>query len=481
VASRDPAPIRRSAALAAALSFVFPGLGHGWVGAWRRGVLFALPPLTLLGFALGTMLFEGRARAFGLLLQPEVLIGLVIVNALTLVYRVGVILDAYLLARRRWPVTGGQARRMGTAVVLGALLVATLGMHAGAGYVSLKTYDTITTVFAPDETPTPTAVPTPAASGASPGEPTTTPIPTPEPTPVPVWSTDGRLDLLLVGGDAGPGRFSLRTDTMILLSVDVATGRAAMFGIPRNMMKVPLPEGPASAFDCGCYPDLLNSLFVYAGAHPELFRGGDSRGYLAVQDAVGEMTGLTLDGMLVVTLQGFVRLVDALGGLEITTPYNVYDSHYPLEDGSGSIELWIPAGHHVFDGHTALAFARSRHQDSDYDRMYRQQLVLLALRREVRPCDLVIRIPELLDIARDSLWTNLPIRQLPDLLALANQVQTGSIAQYQFWPPDIPEALTARALQRIHAMVSDPFNPIASASPNPSGATPTPEPDTPFC
>ena len=47
------------------------------------------------------------------------------------------------------------------------------------------------------------------------------------------------------------------------------------------MMNVPLPDGPAEAFACRCYPDLLNSLFVYAGAHPELFRGGDSRGYLA--------------------------------------------------------------------------------------------------------------------------------------------------------------------------------------------------------
>jgi polyisoprenyl-teichoic acid--peptidoglycan teichoic acid transferase len=480
VASRAVASIRRSAALAAVLSFVFPGLGQGWVGAWRRGVLIALPILALIGFAAGTVVFEGRARTFGLLLQPEVLIGLVVANGLLLVYRLGVMLDAYLLAQRRWPAAAGRSQRIATAVILGALLLTTIGMHAGLGYVSLKTYDTITTVFAPDETPTPTAEPTPPSGGPS-FEATPTPLPTPEPTPVPVWSTDGRLDLLLVGGDAGPGRFSLRTDTMILLSVDVATGRAAMFGIPRNMMNVPLPDGPAAAFACRCYPDLLNSLFVYAGAHPDLFRGGESRGYLAVQDAVSEMTGRPLDGMLVVTLQGFVRLVDALGGLDITTPYNVYDSHYPLEDGSGSVELWIPAGFHHFNGHDALAFARSRHQDSDYDRMHRQQLVLLALRRQVRPCDLVLRIPELLDIAKDSLWTNLPVRQLPDLLALANRVQTGSIAQFQFWPPAIPEALTRQALQQIRKMVADPFNPVAPASPAPSGPTPTPEPETPFC
>jgi len=363
---------------------------------------------------------------------------------------------------------------------MGALLLTTLGMHVGLGYVGLKTYDTVATIFATDE-PSPTPQPTPPTPrpGAPSVAPTPPPVPTPSPTPVPVWSTDGRLDLLLVGGDAGPGRWSLRTDSMILLSVDVATGRGAMFGIPRNLLNVPLPDGPAAAFACGCYPDLLNSLYVYAGAHPDLFRGGDNRGYYALQDAVSTMTGLELDGMIVVTLQGFVRLVDALGGLDITTPYNLYDSHYPLEDGTGDVELFIPAGQHHFDGHDALAFARSRHQDSDYDRMYRQQLVLRALRQEISPCDLILRIPELLDIAKDSLWTDLPVRQLPDLLALANTVHSDEVASYQFWPPKIPETLNAKAVALIRRMVTDPFP--ALPTPGPSDATPTPGPATSFC
>jgi len=481
VPSRGLSALRRSAVLAAALSFAFPGLGQWSTGAWRRAVIWSLPACVGIGFVAGALMMQGRARLLGLVIQPEVLLGLIITNVVTLVYRLGAMVDAYLLARRRWPSSGIAGRRAVTAVLLGTLLFGTVGMHTWLGVVGIKAYDTIQTVFASD-TPSPTPARTPRPTPSRPGEtPGPTPVPTPEPTPEPIWSTDGRLDLLLVGGDAGPGRWSLRTDSMILLSVDVASGRAALFGIPRNMINVPLPEGPAAAFACGCFPDLLNGLYVYAGAHPDLFRGGENRGYLALQDAVSELVQRPLDGMLVVTLQGFVRLVDALGGLDITTPYDLYDSHYPKEDGSGSEVISFPAGFHHFNGHEALAFARSRHQDSDYDRMYRQQLVLLALRRQVSPCDLILRIPELLDIAKDSLWTNLPIRQIPDLLALANQVQTNRVARFQFWPPDIPERLTQQAIARIRAMVVDPFSVIASPSPLPSGVTPTPEPPAPFC
>lgn len=471
---RAVATLRRSPILAAFLSFLLPGLGQGWLGRLRRGLLLAIPVLLLVGFAAGTLVQEGRARTLGLLLQPSVLLTLVAINFVLLAWRGVAIVDAYRLARRR---AAGRAPtrlgRLGTGA-LGLLLLATLLTHLGVGYVALQTYGTVTAVFVtpePTPSPAPTSVPVASSSASLPP----TPQPTPEPTPVPGWLADGRLDVLLVGGDAGPGRASLRTDTMILLSVDVATGRAALSGIPRNLFNVPLPAGPAALFPgCGCYPDLLNSLFVYAMGHPQQFRGGEARGYLAVQDAVQEMTGQQLDGMVVVTLQGFVRLVDALGGLDITTPYNLYDATYPDESGTHHDVIWIPAGPHHLDGHLALAYARSRHQDNDYNRMERQQLVLTALRQQICPGDLVLRIPELLDIARDSLWTDIPIGDLPDLLELGDRVHTDSITKHQFWPPEIPEYLNADGIALIRQIVADPWSPQPNATPTPAGATSSP-------
>jgi len=367
----------------------------------------------------------------------------------------------------RWPAVPGMQRAIAGGLLV-VLLVLTVGMHAAIGYVGYDAYQTVAGVFHTADPATPTPVPTEYSP-----EPSATPtaVPTPGPTPGPAWAADGRLNILLVGGDAGPGRRSLRTDTIELLSIEVSTGRAALFGNPRNLFNVPLPDGPAQHFKCRCYPELINSLYVYAQAHPDVFPYSDEvRGYQALQDAIQEMMGLTIDGQLVVTLNGFVRLVDAFGGLNITTPTAVSDSHYPLPNGRGNISIYIPAGKHHFTGTVALEYARSRHGANDYSRMRRQQLVLVALRQQINPCSIIVRIPELLGIARDSLWTNLPIEALPDILELGARVKSSEIARHLLWPPDIDEYLGTLALMRIHQIAANPFTDLPASTPVPSGA-----------
>ena len=466
------AAIRHSAVIAALLSFLWPGLGQGWVGSRRRAILFAVPMMLFLGAGLLVMIVQGKARALGLLLQPGVLLLLLALNVAILFYRLFAIVDAYRVAARRWPPVAEQGRAAIGLVLLGVLLGGTLLMHGWLGFVGFKTYDTVVAISHPFSSPTPV----PAASLA-PGEtPGPTPVPTPNATPEAAWGDNARLDLLLIGADAGPGRFSLRTDTMMILSVEVSTGRAALFGVPRNLINVPLPDGPAEAFDCGCFPDLLTGLWRYAAEHPDTFPGPDEeRGYRAVQEAIAKLTGLRIDGQVVVTLGGFVRLVDALGGLDMTTKDSIFDARYPDPLSTHVGSLYIPRGFHHFDGWHALAYARSRHQDNDYNRMNRQQEVLLAMRRQLDPCTLIPRIPELLDIARDSLWTNIPLDRLPDLFEVGASVRPGSIATYQFWPPEIHEHLDFESINKIRLMVRDPFDDEASATPRPSSiATPGP-------
>ena len=304
-------PPRRPAALAAFFSFVIPGLGQAFVGAWRRGLLLAAP-LIALAILIVLGMGQGGARLLGLAIQPRVLLAAFLVNLAVFAWRLFATGDAFRLAKR----LSGTGRRTsaGELSVL-AVLVIVLGLtHGWVAVVTYKAYDTMSTVAV---TATPT--PQPSLAPLSPGE---TPGPTPEPTPAgPAWAADGRLDLLLIGSDSGPGRISMRTDSMTLLSVDIATGRAAMFGIPRNLRNAPLPPYSVNAFACRCYPDLLNSMFgtpvtIPSGSTATTTCGVTTRS----RKRSPALVGRSIDGMVILDLNGFVRLVNALGGLDIYLP-----------------------------------------------------------------------------------------------------------------------------------------------------------------
>jgi LCP family protein required for cell wall assembly len=455
----------RTPAIAALLSFAAPGLGQLSLGALRRGVLFALPAVGVLVAAIGLRLAGGGAL-FDVLLQPEILIGLLVLNVLLAGYHALAIVDAFGLAIRVRP-TPPRAGRA-SVLVLAALLVGTFSLHGAIEAMGYQTYETTESVFVPSEPggwsipepsfqPEPTATASSSPSSAASATPTPTPSPvvtaSPSPRAAPKWAADGRLNLLLIGSDAGPDRWSLRTDTIIVLSVDVETGRFALFGIPRNLVGVPLPPESADAFRNGRFPGLLNALYVYALGHPKYFPGGDARGLRGVTGAIQELVGVRLDAVVVVNLAGFVRLVDAIGGLWVDVPERLVDLNYPLEDGSGHIRLDIKTGCQHLNGWMALAYARSRHQDSDYGRMRRQQAVLVALARQVDPIALLPKVPSLLKIASDNLWTTVPRSEVRAMAELAARADTGHVRTVQFVPSRYPSHLDSAEIAQIQRVV----------------------------
>jgi LCP family protein required for cell wall assembly len=408
--------------------------------------------------------------------------GIAVLDVLLFLWRAAAILDAWWGGGSKVPHT-----ILSTAAVV-VLLAITGATHYVVGAQVMAIHDTFDTVFSsPDGTeddgfgeipdPTEAASPTPTPVPGTTAAPTPVPTPTPAPTPRPGPLTDGRLDLLLVGGDEGPGRWSLRTDTLMVLSVDVKSGEAALFSIPRNMVNVPLPKESRKAYPCGCFPDLINALYVKASSRPSAFPGNDEvRGLRAVQMTIGELVGRKLDGMVVVKLQGFVRLINAIGGLDINVPEAVRDKHYPLENGGGSVEIFIPKGKQHMNGRKALMYARSRHQDSDYGRMQRQQIVITALGKQLLKEPLIVRLPELLEIAKDNLWTNLKTGDLGDLAKLAEDVDIRGMKKVRFVPPKYPSYVDRAEIRKIRAIVRDVFDdavPLDSPSPS-SLPTPTP-------
>jgi LCP family protein required for cell wall assembly len=247
----------------------------------------------------------------------------------------------------------------------------------------------------------------------------------------------------------------MRADAIILVSVEIDTGRIAAFSVPRYTRNVPLPEPEASAFACRCLADdYFNALYVYANKHPDLFPGDDDvdRGLDALSGAAEALFGVQLDGMVVADLNGFIRLVDAMGGLTIDIPEPIHDDEYPNPDGSGTLVLDIAAGQQHLDGWHALAYARTRHQDGDVGRMYRQQLVIQSLKRDIG-CDIVGNLPALLDVAREAVWTSLALEDVPDMLT----IDPGPVESHVLFDT-YNVTLTDEDVSRVQAAVATAFD-----------------------
>jgi hypothetical protein len=104
------------------------------------------------------------------------------------------------------------------------------------------------------------------------------------------------------------------------------------------------------------------------------------------------------------------------------------------------------------DGWHALAYARTRHQDGDVNRMRRQQDVVRALGHELS-CNLLLNLPGVLEVARDTLWTNLPLEDVPDMLS----IDPGPVESHVLFDIHNP-ALTADDVARIQAEVATAFD-----------------------
>lgn len=455
--------------IAALLSALWPGLGQAWLGARQRGLVVAMPMLGLVAIVAGIALANVRLIIDGLV-QPGILAAILVGLLVLAVYHLLAVRDAFRVGVR----TGGPNSAGRTPILLLALALV-VGLYGSIEVVGLQAYDATSTIFVNPGTgftiPSASFAPTSAPSLAPGATPSPIPAPTATAQPVPAWAADGRLNLLLIGSDAGPGRWSLRTDTMIVLSVDIATHQAAMFGIPRNIVNVPLAPEDQSAFPNGRFPQFLNALYVYAMGHASKFPGGDARGFRAVTGAVQELVGVPLDGAVVVDLNGFVDLVNAVGGLWIDIPHSLFDAHYPKPDGTGYIQVSISPGCQKLNGTRALEYARSRHQDDDYGRMRRQQSVLVALDRELDPIALLPRVPDLLNIAKDNLWTTIQPDEIADLAVLAAHVDSHQIETIEFSPPKYPEFLNTKEIKAIQARVQSIFEQPAAAP----SASPTPD------
>lgn len=462
------------AVLAAVFSAFVLGSGHLLARAWRRAaVLLGINVLVLVATLAAWR--QGTDTVLGWVVQPPVLRGVLALNLVLLGVRVFAVVDSYRVARPSAP-PARPRRSWGWHSVLGAVVLFTILPHVAAGYYTWHAYQLLTLLFVADPPPaaaasmpparveptrpplrpttTPAATPTAAVAtslapprpGTTPGRPIAMPLDggaAPPPTAIPSDRvTDDWLNILLLGGDAGPERTGLRTDTMIVASIDPGTGQAALLGVPRNLKNVPLVEPAASQFACRCWPDMLNALYGYAHQHPDLFPAGADPGAEALQATIGALLGVEIDHYALVDLGGFVDVIDAVGGVTLEVPERTVIRISPAKDGGAWRTFDIPSGQQHLDGEAALAYARNRSDADDYVRMNRQRCVLGAVAKGTDTAALVRAFPRLVAVIRARVNTDIPVADLPGLIQLANDIEVDALKTVGLVPPHYSAGLT---------------------------------------
>ena len=262
-------------------------------------------------------------------------------------------------------------------------------------------------------------------------------------------ATDGRYNVLLVGGDSGSDRWGLRTDSLTVASIDEKTGRTVLFSLPRNMTNFPFPAGSvmAKAFPDGynCSDCLLNSLATWAGDHRDAFATSKQPGMDATIEGVEGITGLKINYYAMINLQGFRNLVAAMGGLTL----NVRD-RIPI---GLPVTSYIEPGVRKLNGFETLWFARSRHAADDYSRMARQKCVMSAMLQQLSPQMVLTKFEGLAKAGESLLETNLPASELDTFVGLALKARSQRIATVSFVPPQI--TTSHPDIDKIHAMIKD--------------------------
>lgn len=278
---------------------------------------------------------------------------------------------------------------------------------------------TATPVEAPPASVTPEE-PAPTLVAGAPVLPTITPIPlrpdyryrpdapTPALAPLPTLPagyqrappTGQAITVLLLGIDRRPGEaFASRADAIIVARIEPERRRVALLSLPRDLV-VPVPGWGWSR---------INAAMVYGELDATL--GG---GIALTRRTVSEWLAIPIDYTVIVDFTGFIGAIDAIGGVTIDVPVELYDPLYPTMDYGYTVAHFLPGVQHM-DGARALMYARIRHMDSDWERMKRQQTVIIAALNQVRERNALGRIESIAALTgalRGFVTTDIPETQL---------------------------------------------------------------------
>lgn len=291
------------------------------------------------------------------------------------------------------------------------------------------------------------------------------------PDPLPLID-EGQWDIvnvLLMGTDTSNSRNSGRTDVLMIVSINRSANSVSMLSIPRDLY-VYIPEYRVYR---------INSAFAYGEQNL-----GEGRGTQLLIETIRYNLGIDIDFWARVDFEGFRRLVDDLGGIEVAVDcaiqdWRLIDPELDPADEARWEMYTLPVGIHQLDGTMALWYARSRRTSSDLDRGRRHQALIRALWRRISTLQLFDQVRDVYPQILDVVDTNMTIEDILGFLPLATEIDTSRMSSYTFrtnleirsWRSPEGSSVLAPIREGIVPLIEQMYQPPTSSQVVSEGAT----------
>jgi LCP family protein required for cell wall assembly len=306
-------------------------------------------------------------------------------------------------------------------IIRGVLLLLAVGICVPSAYAAFTLYHVYSVLQG-------------ATSQALPKITSTVPLPASTALPGNLANLDS-INVLLLGSDTdskfADGRVLTQTD--IVVRLDLKHHHVTMLSLPRDLWL---------ATDQGVCCNKLDEISLYETDNAQTPLEAKLHGFAHTIATIEADFKIPINAYAWVGLDGFIKVIDTLGGVDVDVLHPVVDDAYPGDvtnsDPYAYQRLLIPAGPQHLDGEQALEYVRSRHGDlqEDVGRTARQQSVLLALKKKLDTPDLLSHLDTLAADLQGSVLTSLSLPQIMSLATILRQLPTSAFSQYVFGLPD---------------------------------------------
>ena len=233
-----------------------------------------------------------------------------------------------------------------------------------------------------------------------------------------------------------------RSDTLFVVMLEKSKKNATLLSVPRDTRVKIKGHGW----------DKINAAFAYGG-------------HKLTQETVQDFLGIKLNNYVVVDFQGFIGLVDAIGGVDINVEKRMY--YY---DPYANFEIDLKPGKQHLDGKTAMQYVRYRDEEGDIGRIRRQQKFIMALYQEIASKNIIAKVPGVSKQIMSMVKTDLSLKEMVELGNVMRDMMEKDgmkmsmvpgepkyIDGISYWIPDIPK-LRQQMAEMQGVKITEKFN-----------------------